>query len=385
MTPKPTLAIITNVIDNRQAKGTALVAKKLLDQLDKIKRDFDITLIHSSKTTDEIYTKYHEIIIPQRKFIFASTMINESLFWLKLRRQRKSFNIIHYMQPRVWPSYLLAPAKKIIITMHEAGIMLNLHPIGLGEHIFRVTNKYLNFRMDHIIAVSEYGKKEIAQYCHIKSEKIHVVYNGIDEKFIAKTVNEELVTKIQEKYNIPKDYLLSVGRLDPHKNILKLIEAYKIFRENGGVEKLVLVGGKHMKDYSDQVDMLIKNLNLQNEVVITSFILDEDMPYMYSLAKALVYPSLHEGFGLPLIEAFACNTPVTCSNVTSLPEVAGRGALLFDPNDVQEIAESMLKITTDQNSRRELIMEGQKRLKNFTWDKSAENLFSLYKKIIFEQ
>jgi len=381
MTKKPTLAIVTSVIDNRQARGTALVARNFLKYLDEIKNDFEITLIHHTKNDDEIYRKYNELIIPNYRFLVASTMLNEVLFWLKLILKGQKFDVVHYMQPRVWPSYLFTPTRKIIITMHEAGIMLNLHHIGKGEKLFRFTNKYLNFRMHKIIAVSEYGKKEIRQYCGISPEKIAVIYNGIDAGFNAVPVTPQLIQDLKNKYTILHPYILSVGRLDPHKNILRLLDAYAGFRKSGGKENLVLVGGKHMEDYSKKVISKIDELNLKNSVIITPFIPDADLPKVYSAAKALVYPSLHEGFGLPIIEAFACNTPVTCSNITSLPEVAGGAALLFDPNNTESITQALTKITTDEQLRLDLILKGKKRLYDFNWHTEATKLFTLYKNL----
>ncbi len=382
---KPKLAIITSVIDNRDARGTALVARQLLSYLSEIKNDFEITLIHHTKSDNAIYKEYREFIIPKLKLPIASTLISEAVFWLRLRLQNKRFDIAHYMQPRVWPSYLFTPAKKIIITMHEAGIMLNLHHIGKGERMFRFTNRYLSFRMHKVIAVSEYGKKEIAQYCGINPDRIEVIYNGLDAGFSTAQVTPELIQELKSKYNILHPYILSVGRLDPHKNILKLLDAYADFRKAGNKENLILVGGKHMPDYSELVEKKIKELHLENSVIITPFITDADLPKVYSAARALVYPSLHEGFGLPIIHAFACNLPVACSNVTSLPEIAGNAALLFDPNDTGAITKALNQITSDENLRANLILKGKARLTEFSWNTSAKKLFALYRSLISAQ
>ena len=136
-----------------------------------------------------------------------------------------------------------------------------------------------------------------------------------------------------------------------------------------------------MKDYSEKVDTLIQTLHLEPFIHIAPFIPDETMPLVYSAAQMLIYPSLHEGFGLPIIEAFACGTPVATSNTTACPETAGDAAVLFDPEDITAIARAITSVSTDESLRATLRAKGLVRAKEFSWQKVAEENCALYKKL----
>lgn len=376
------VGLVTTSIDNRPARGTARVARRLLEHLSTYQNEFNFTLIHTQQTSDPIYQRWPELFIPQIPFPIARTMLSEALFWLKQRWQGKSFDIIHYLHPRLWPSYLLTPAKKIVVTAYDAGIMLNLHQLTLGEHIFRFTNCYLNWRMHAVVAVSNYARDEIIEYYKINPNRVYVAPAGADEYFKPLIVNRQLIKELEETYNIRHPFILSVGRLDPHKNILRLLDAYILLQQRGVTEHhLVLVGGKHLPEYSKLVDAKIKSNNLTDVVHCPAFVKEPDLPKIYSAATALIYPSLHEGFGLPIIEAMACGTPVIASNTTSLPEVAGDAALLVNPESVDEIASSILRLLRNKRLREELIHKGLERAKFFTWEEHAEAIVNIYRKL----
>ena len=376
---KPRIAIVTSCMDNRPARGTALVARRFVERLEQYRDQFDFTLIHHNKTEDPIYQQYPELIIPNVWFPFGRTMCNEMLFWFTHRFSRAKFDVVHYLQPRVWPSYLLSHTKRIVLTPHDAGIMLNLSPIGMGERLFRFTNRRLNWRMNNLIAVSEFAKQEIADTYHIDDKKITVVYNGVDNHMQPVEQTTSTHTLLKTKYGITQPYILSVGRMTPHKNILTLLDAYAALRAKGCAESLVLVGGRHLSKYSSQVEQKINDLYLQTHVHIAPYIEPEDLPLVYSAAAVLVYPSLHEGFGLPMLEAMACHTPVVASNATSLPEIAGNAALLCDPTNTEAITDALHHVLTDTHMQQALVSKRKKRVQQFTGDRSTQAIISLYK------
>lgn len=381
MSAKIKVGLVTSCIDNRQARGTALVARRFLEQLPKFKNEFDFTLIHQVKTDDVIYKQWPEIIMPAINWPVGKTMLNESGGWLKLRRQGIRFDIIHYLQPRVWPSYLLAPAKKIVITVHEAGVMLNLYRPSWGDRLFRLTNKWLHQRMDALIVVSEFGRREVCKYFNLPLNRIHVVPNGLEENFKFYQMTSELKDELIKKYGVKYPFILSVGRFDPHKNIIRLLQAYAAARQQGITEYLILVGGRHLPEYSDQVEQEIKKLNLSEQVIVTPYIQEQDLPKVYSAATALIYPSVHEGFGLPVLEAMVCDCPVAAANNTALPEIAGSAALLFDPFKVDDITKAIIKIINDQKLRQQLVEYGHEQIKKYSWATGAETIIKLYKQL----
>lgn len=377
---KVRLALITTVIDDRPGRGTALVGRELLTRILARTDLFDITLIHHEENRDPIYTQHRTLTIPHLPRPFDRQIFREAFFWLKLRAQGERFDIIHYLHPRIWPSYVLSPGN-IVVSMHEAGIMLDLHPHGLADRVFQFTYRFLHQRLDMVIAVSEFGKEEIAAYCKIPKERIVVIPNALSTTF-APSNRPDIGKYLLERFGIPSPYLLSVGRLDPHKNILRLIEAYALARREGVAAHLVLVGGRHLPAYSAEVEKLIADLNLSEHVHIAPFIPDTDLPDVYQHAEALLYPSLHEGFGMPLLEAMAAGTPIAAARAGSLPEIAAQSARFFDPLDIRSMKEAILEVTADKELRKELVTAGHDRIKGFSWDRSFARLRSLYDSLL---
>ncbi|MEK7647438.1 MAG: glycosyltransferase family 1 protein [Patescibacteria group bacterium] len=377
------VGLVTSCIDNRPARGTALVARRFLERLDRGSSAFDFTLIHHEKTSDPLYTQWPEMRFPQTKWPVGRTMINESLFWIHEWMRGNRFDIVHYLQPRVWPSYLLTNSRKIVVTPHEAGIMKSLHAIGAGERAFQITNRWMHGRMDALLAVSAYGKREIASTYHIPESRIHVIPNGVDPQYRPLTDRAAAIATLQHEYALPSAYLLCVSRLDPHKNILRLLEAYATLRTQHNVQlPLVLVGGDHLPEYSQQVTKCIEQLHLTSHVIRAPFIKDEHMPLVYGCAELLVFPSLHEGFGLPILEAFACHTPVVASAIPAFHEVADDAALFVDPTSTQSIIDGILSSLHDDAPRASRVQRGAARAKDYSWDNAADTIFALYHSLL---
>jgi glycosyltransferase involved in cell wall biosynthesis len=233
--------------------------------------------------------------------------------------------------------------------------------------------------MHAVIAVSQYARQEIIKHFQIQPERVHAIYNGIDSHLARINTSADIFENLNKLYGITAPYILSVGRLEPHKNVLRLIQAYKILHDLGRNEKLVIVGGRHLVDYSDEVEALIKKNNLSDSVIITPFIAEKDLSAVYSGASVLAYVSLHEGFGLPILEAYACGVPVVVANNTALPEIAGNGARKCDPFSIQSIADALLEVLSDKNLAEQLISEGSQRVRDFTWLHMTEQTVALYK------
>ena len=213
------IGLITSVIDNRKGRGTALVARKILEEMHHFTDECDFTLIHASHNDDPLYTRFPDIVMRASVLPFAKQLLQETFFWLTYRITGRRFDIVHYLHHRIWPSYLLAYGRRIIITIYDAGIMLNLNRPSMGDRLFRFTNRYLHQRMHAIITSSEFGKREIAEYYHLPPERIHVVPLGVDPVFKPVKVTE-VHRETLRSFGIEGPYILSVSRFDPHKNIL---------------------------------------------------------------------------------------------------------------------------------------------------------------------
>jgi len=234
-----------------------------------------------------------------------------------------------------------------------------------------------------VLTVSEYVKGDLISTYKIPPKKIVTTYNGIDEKF--KVITNPASLRRVSKYGLDKPYILSVGQWRSHKNLLRLVDAfYDIAKNSDWAGKLDLVFvGKIDRKYPELPHRVMK-LKLQNDVKFTGFVEDEDLPIIYNNAKAFVFPSLAEGFGLPGLEAQACGIPLISSDRTSLPEIYGKGALYFNPENIVDMTNKILKVLNDDKFRRELIERGEQNAKRFSWQKTAKKTLEVYREIVYK-
>ena len=360
-------------IDNRLNKGTALYARKLIENLLSDSR-LELYLVHFKKIDDPLYGQAREIIMPSLNLPRGNQFISQLLFFWQYRQNK--FDIIHWFQPRLYPFYWLAPAKKIIVTMHGAGEYTAAGRRFFSNKIFKLVLTRLNKRLAAAIAVSEHAKGEVAKYYKIKPEKIFVTYNGGGENYrpLEKNAARALV---QSRYGLKAPFILDVARLTPHKNIGALIKAYVFYRDgNNGAEKLVIVGAP-MLDYQKTYN-LANNSPYKNDIRFIDFVKQEDLNAIYSAAEVFVFPSLDEGFGLPAVEAMASGTPVITSALSSLPEIAGGAAVLVNPLDAEKLALAIKQVLADKDLREELISKGLTRAGKFTWAQTAAETKEIY-------
>ncbi len=266
---------------------------------------------------------------------------------------------------------------KYVVTIHD------LNPLKFSNSNTHTYNCYMSILLkqsvnvaDKVIAISNTTKNDIMELLHIPEEKIKVIYQGVDKYW--KPVNSVSQLAIRKKYNISTPYILAVGNLEPKKNFPRLFSAFSIIKDNKKIkEQLVVVGpeGWSTKSISDSAR------KLSPDIIFTGYISDYELQILYSGAELFVFPSLYEGFGLPLLEAMACEVPVIASNSLAIPEIAGDAALFFDPTNIEEIAETIEKVISNEELRKELIQKGINRVKQFSWEKTAKETLNLYKEI----
>lgn len=223
-----------------------------------------------------------------------------------------------------------------------------------------------------IITVSDFTKQEILSlYPQTKATKISVVHNGYDEDLFRPLQDEEKTKAVLDKYNLSQPYFLYVGRLEKKKNTPALIEALALVRDQAPEieEKLVLIGNASFG--FDEVKYAIEEFNLNNDVFLPGWVDEADLPYIYNAASAFVFPTKHEGFGIPILESLACGLPTIASDLPVLKEIAGDAVKYFDQNDKRDIARAMIEIVVNQKEREELKKKGLARTQNFNWSKCA--------------
>jgi glycosyltransferase involved in cell wall biosynthesis len=231
-----------------------------------------------------------------------------------------------------------------------------------------------------VATVSEYSARDIEKTYSINSEKIDVVYNGVDNRFSASSSDQAREVKTRETGGQP--FFLYVGSINPRKNIERMLQAFDQFKsENPGMEhKLILAGAKMV--WTEGMESTFQGMIFKSDVIFKGMISDQTLGELLGAAEALVYVSYFEGFGIPVIEAFQAGLPVICSNVTSLPEVAGDSALLVDPYDVAEISAAMVSMANEPQLRSKLIEKGSARKHVFTWQRTADLLWKSIQKAL---
>jgi len=369
----------------------------LLDLSDK-SYDFNTDVKDKPEVSDGGYQK---IKSPFNNFQAKVLKWPFSLFWTQ---GRLSLEML-FNKPDVLfvPSHALPiiHPKKSIVTIHDIGFdkMDNIYKkenIGPANKTSRKilnaialiftlgkyranTLDYLHwtteFALKHakkILTVSNFSKQEIVGEYKVDQDKIKVIHNGYNENLYLECTNDIEINDIAKKYGIKSPYFLYIGRIEKKKNIAALVEAFAIMRDNVDDKniKLVLIGSA---SYGfDEVNYMIREFGLEHDVIICGWVKEEDLPAIYGGALAFVFPSVYEGFGIPLLQAMSCGVPIVASNVSSIPEVVGEAGLLFNPSYVKSIAEAMEEIFNNKELREKLILLGKERVKNFSWRKSAE-------------
>jgi len=272
------------------------------------------------------------------------------------------------------------PRLRTVITVHDLGAeyLPGLHQLKQILYLKLMTHYQIK-TASRVIAVSESTKKDLVKRVGIRAGKVEVVYEGIDRQLF-REFPIDIVNSSLKRLGLKRgNYFLFVGTIQPRKNLERLIKAFAIFSSRKLKEdddfKLVLGGGKGWK--TDEIYSLAPKLGIEKKVVFLGRISDNDLAVLYSGALALTYPSLFEGFGLPIIEAMALGCPVITSNLSSMPEVAGGAALLVNPYEESEIAEGMGKIYNDDTLRSSLIKKGNIRSSNFDWKTAAERTIEI--------
>ena len=254
----------------------------------------------------------------------------------------------------------------------------------IGNLYRRIIVERVVKRSNRLITVSNFEKNNITNYFKVEQKNLNAIYNGVNENFHT-NYSIEQKNQIKKKYKLPEHYFLHIGNRDPRKNTKRVLKAFhKYTKENCNRYELVLVGLNNSK-----LESILSELNLLNElrnkIILTGYVIDEDLPIIFNMAQLFLFPSLREGFGIPIIEAMASGIPVITSNTSSMPEVAGNAAILVDPLKTKEIYHGMVKIMSNNIIRDELIINGLKRSRSFTWLKAALDVFNLYEQLYKEQ
>lgn len=305
---------------------------------------------------------------PWRRIVWEQT---------RLARLARGLDLLHGL---AFAAPLLAPCPTVV-TVHDLSFMRFPDAFRRANRVYLTLFTRLSTRRAaRVIAVSESTRRDVIALCGVAPEKVVTVHNGVDEAF--RPADPPAVAAFRRAKGLPDRFILFLGTLEPRKNLGALLHAYAGLRARSreGAPKLVIAGGKGW--FYERVLAEVDVLGLADDVIFPGYVAADELPWWYRAAELFVYPSRFEGFGLPVLEAMACGTPVITTTSSSLPEVAGDAAILVDPDDVPALSDAMERVLADPGLQGALRAAGLQRAAGFSWQRTAAETARLYRDVL---
>lgn len=293
--------------------------------------------------------------------------------------ERSGVDLLHVPSPWV-PTPSPVP---LVATIHDVTPLLYPKSLGLSLR-FRYKRQLADTLEDarRIITVSQISQSALTAYARVDPAKVQVIHNGVSEQFYPRT-DATLLATVRHRYSLPERFAFWVGDFRPEKNLRFLIEGWSRLKSRMKDIPVLVLAGAQSGEFGAMRKEVAK-LGLEGTVLFPGFITDEDLPAVYSAATLFVFPSLYEGFGFPPLEAMACGTPCVVSNSSSLPEVTGPAALLFNPESLDNLEDCVIRLLTDSELYDHLREEGLRQSALFPWSKAAEETLEVYRRVLGE-
>ncbi len=282
------------------------------------------------------------------------------------------------------PDFVLPPtlARHKVLTVHDLSFMRcpECSSPALLEYLMRSVPRSVA-RAHLILADSQSTRRDLLDLLDVPPERVEVLYAGVEPRYAPQEA--AAAQAAARKYGLAQPFILGLGTLQPRKNFARLIRAYHLLRQRHHVPHQLVIGGGRGWLYED-IDATIAELGLAEQVRLVGFVDDADLPALYAGADLFAFPSLYEGFGIPILEAMGCGTPVVTADNSSLPEVAGDAALLVDPLDIEALADALWRVIDDGALRQTLVQRGYQQVQRYTWRAAAETLLGIYRSVSAE-
>lgn len=359
--------------------GVARYAEEMLRALSRLNKVHELVVFGNRKRLAGVCPE--DWIVPTSD---ALNSAGKRILWeqtiLPVLQKKHRLNVMYYPDHT---ASVIGGWCRTVITVHD------LVPFAMpsAHGVARTTYKRLMLRRsasraDRIVAVSEATRNDCVRWLGVDPEKVVVIYNGVHEHF-SRVTDHSALEEVRRRYGLSRRFILFVGTIEERKNVGRLIEAYDTIRSVHEIEvDLVLAGGTG-KGFS-QIKHRATQSPWQEGIKFVGFVPETDLPALYSMAEVLAYPSLYEGFGLPVLEAMACECPVVTSQTTSLPEVVDEAGILVDPYDPILLADALAKVLTSHTLRTELQKAGKLRAREFSWNAAASRLMNLVESLVYE-
>ena len=281
------------------------------------------------------------------------------------------------------PAFIAPPFSKgfhSVATIHDLVAFYHPHTIPVKYALYmRFLIKFMIRNVEKIITDTEFIRDEIIETFHIDEQRVHAVPIAASDLF-RPVSDKKRIEEVKRRYGITRHYFLHVGNIEPRKNLISLFKACDLVWENLHTDYQLVVVGKKGWLYKD-IFKTLRETRIIEDVIFTNYVREEDIPVLYSGAEFFVFPSLYEGFGLPVLEAMRCGTPVITSHVSSMPEVAGDAAMYVDPHNVEDIAEKIITLAYNDDLKAHLRQKGFSQAARFTWENTARETLRVYESL----
>lgn len=340
-------------------------------------------LLLTNKTNSQALTELHQRLgldphDPKRKIVTlpASNRFWWNLFVLPHFLRKEKITLLHtqYILPFWVPAHT-----RVINHIHDVSFCALPEYIGKKDLFFLQLLIPRSLRMStYIVVPSQFTKDEVIKYYQVSSDKIQVVPNALSSRFLENLNTTLSDDALRHKYSLPASFILYVGTLQPRKNIPFLIRAFSEYRKQVSEAHLVLVGSRQGHHYDHDIDRAIEATQEEGRVVFPGYIDEEDLPRIFGLAEVFVFPSLYEGFGIPLLEAMSQGVPVLASDTAVLHEVGGDAVEYFDPKSVDALVQKLYSLKDSVAQKESLVLKGKSQIERFSWQESGARLLALY-------
>lgn len=360
--------------------GVGVYAKNLIHELTALHADLHLFLLAQDDDPDMDYGALPNVTmlwVPSglfRKLPLRFLLEQVGIPFLLLKHRIDVVHSLHYSFP------LVRPRGRQVVTFHDTTF------IDMPEVHEKIKVLYFGFFMnaavrmaDSVIFVSYSAQRDCNARLGPPRGLSTVIHHGKSEAF-RPDLDPELLRRIKQKYGLRQDFILFIGTIEPRKNLPQLVTAFQSLAKAHPNLVLVIAGKKGWM--YDSLFETIRRLKMESRVIFTGFLPEEDKPFLLSAATVFVYPSLYEGFGIPVLEALACGVPTVTSNTSSLPEVAGKAAIMIDPQNAAEIADALERLLSDSDLRSRLIEEAAHQAAKFNWKKTASETLNAYTSIV---
>ncbi len=360
--------------------GDEVVFFELVKNLALIDHDNNYTLLIDDRSDDEINEIENSLeIINKNNFTIVQLGSGNKFVWngWKVAKYCVKEKIDIYHTQYIIP-FFIPVTTKIVTHIHDVSFKVHKELISKKDAFFlnRLIPRAVN-KSDAVIAVSQFTKDEIIKYYNVPADKISVIYNA--SSLVEVNTDEK---SVREKYKLPQKYILALGTMQPRKNIPFLVEAFAGIADKVSDTYLVLAG-KRAHNFDEQIEQIIKKYpNIKDKIVFTGYVDEDDKFLVYKMADVFAFPSLYEGFGVPILEAFSARTVVVTSDIMPHKEIASDSALYFSPTDIDQCEKTLYDGLVNVRIRESILTRENQQLERFSWQKSAQELRTLYKSLV---